>query len=26
MNRVLPWRRSSAPASVETAPLLAEFR
>ena len=26
MNRVLPWRRSSAPASVETAPLLATFR
>ncbi|HEY4376642.1 MAG TPA: bifunctional (p)ppGpp synthetase/guanosine-3',5'-bis(diphosphate) 3'-pyrophosphohydrolase, partial [Acidimicrobiales bacterium] len=26
VNRVLPWRRSSAPASVETAPLLATFR
>ncbi|MCU1455772.1 MAG: relA [Acidimicrobiales bacterium] len=26
MNRVLPWRRSSAPASVETAPLVATFR
>jgi GTP pyrophosphokinase len=26
VSRVLPWRRSSAPASVETAPLLASFR
>jgi guanosine-3',5'-bis(diphosphate) 3'-pyrophosphohydrolase len=26
VNRVLPWRRSSAPASVETAPLLNVFR
>ncbi|MDQ6697932.1 MAG: bifunctional (p)ppGpp synthetase/guanosine-3',5'-bis(diphosphate) 3'-pyrophosphohydrolase [Actinomycetota bacterium] len=26
VNRVLPWRRSSAPASVETAPLLSAFR
>src|SRR6478735_3110085 len=26
VSRVLPWRRSSAPASVETAPLLATFR
>src|SRR4051794_15677779 len=26
VSRVLPWRRSSAPASVETAPLLAAFR
>ena len=26
VNRVLPWRRSSAPASVETAPLLNAFR
>ncbi|MBX3313517.1 MAG: bifunctional (p)ppGpp synthetase/guanosine-3',5'-bis(diphosphate) 3'-pyrophosphohydrolase [Actinobacteria bacterium] len=26
VSRVLPWRRSSAPASVETAPLLASYR
>jgi GTP diphosphokinase / guanosine-3',5'-bis(diphosphate) 3'-diphosphatase len=26
VSRVLPWRRSSAPASVELAPLLASFR
>ena len=26
VSRVLPWRRSSAPASVETAPLIAAFR
>ncbi len=26
VSRVLPWRRSSAPASVETAPLLAAYR
>ncbi|MCB0976816.1 MAG: HD domain-containing protein, partial [Acidimicrobiales bacterium] len=26
VGRVLPWRRSSAPASVETAPLLEAFR
>src|SRR6478609_6503316 len=26
VSRVLPWRRSSAPASVELAPLLATFR
>ena len=26
VSRVLPWRRSSAPASVELAPLLAAFR
>ena len=26
VSRVLPWRRSSAPASVETAPLIASFR
>lgn len=26
VSRVLPWRRSNSPASVETAPLLASFR
>ena len=26
VSRVLPWRRTSAPASVETAPLLSAFR